>query len=101
MYQSFLSYFVFRIGEILCVINTQDEFHLPLSHSLHFQERIFNSISRLDYLLEFLYSRWFDSFDYFFFFIPFPFFLLRERVVREGEAAVVLNFTGSPIAISV
>lgn len=102
MYQSFLSYFVFRIGEILCVINTQDEFHLPLSHSLHFQERIrfsirfrgsiiFLNFSILDGLIPLII----------FFFIPFPFFLLRERVVREGEAAVVLNFTGSPIAISV
>lgn len=36
-----------------------------------------------------------------FFLFRFLFFLLRERVVREGEAAVVLNFTGSPIAISV
>lgn len=37
----------------------------------------------------------------FFFLFRFLFFLLRERVVREGEAVVVLNFTGSPIAISV
>lgn len=106
--------FVFRIDEIVCNKYTQDEFHLPLLAFASLSKNL-NSISQpiSESILSFTDSRFtvrsiFDSFGLFFFF--FFYFVLSpllslslslfEKESFEGQTAIVLNFTGSPIAIS-